>query len=386
MEKINSRRLGNTFLELASIDSPSGSEGEIAARVKKICSEELGMEVREDNSKKDTGAGSGNIAATFNGSFDVPPLFFNAHLDTVEPGIGVMPVLENGIFFSQGDTVLGADDKAGISIMIEAMRIVQESGIECGILEMLFTVSEEIGLVGAKAMDPDFIKARYGYALDSSYPDAVITNAPEAIKFEAEFVGKAAHAGLQPEQGISAIQMAAKAVAGLNLGRIDEETTANIGLVSGGQANNIIPERCVLSGEVRSHKKEKLARTRDSILEAMHKACVEAAALCNTDEGRKDAPPFLRTVVKEDYPLMAVPETSPLVTTVLNAGEKLGRDLKLTKTGGGSDANIFNGKGIETIILGIGMNDVHTTQENIHIDDMIRTTALVVEIIKKWGR
>jgi tripeptide aminopeptidase len=382
--KVDSARISNTFMKLASIDSPSGREGAIAEHIKNICVRELGMETRVDDTSGETGSETGNMVATLPGDKDVPPLFFNAHMDTVEPGTGVVPRLENGIFVSEGDTVLGADDKAGIAIMVETVRILREKRIPHGDIELLFTVSEETGLVGAKAMSPDFIRARHGYALDSSYPDAVITRAPAAIRIDAEFTGKAAHAGLHPEKGINAIQMAARAVAAMPLGRIDHETTANMGIISGGQATNIIPEKCVIRGEVRSHDALKLAKTRDTILAAMHSACMEAGRAAE-EETHDDAPPWLHTTVREDYPLMDVPEDSPLVKAVMKAGDALGRELKISETGGGSDANIFNGKGIEAVILGIGMTNVHTTREYIRLEDMTRTTALAVEIIKKWG-
>jgi tripeptide aminopeptidase len=383
MTRVNSKRIKDIFLDLVTIDSPSGKEKKVAEWIADFCTRKLGMEVREDDSIFSTGADTGNLVACIDGNTNKTPLFFNAHMDTVEPGTGIKPIFRNGIFSSHGNTVLGADDKAGIAIILEAMAIVMENNIDFGEIELLFTVSEEIGLLGAKAMKPDFLKARHGYALDSSSPDDIITRAPAAIRFDAEFVGRAAHAGLHPEDGINAIQMASRAIANMHLGRIDEETTANVGIIAGGNATNIIPERCRIAGEVRSHSREKLYATRDSIISIMHAACMQSENDNDNMDG-SDFSPYLQTIVKEDYPLMQVPDASPLVTTAISAGKTLGRELRVVSTGGGSDANIFNDKGIETVILGIGMSNVHTTDEFITLDDMIQTAALLTEIIRQW--
>lgn len=377
---VNRDRLAQTFLELVRIDSVSREEGSIACRVCEIFAEELGAETKTDESRPLTGSETGNLVVRIPGSIPVRPLFFNAHLDTVEPGRGVRPVLQNGRFSSDGSTILGADDKAAIAILIEAARILRDTGIPHGPVEFLFTVCEEIGLLGAKALDPALLSAREGFALDSTDPNILITRAPQAIRFTLKVVGKAAHAGISPELGIHAIQIAAKAMAGISLGRIDPDTTANIGIIRGGTATNIVPSECVLEGEVRSHDPARLRKVQDAILGAFHR---EAGRF---REETKASLPLVQTDVRDDYPALCVPDDHPIIACALRASERIGSPLKLQKTGGGSDANILHGKGLTTAILGIGMQKVHSTEEFILLDDMELTTRRVMAIMEEWAR
>ncbi|MEF3169338.1 MAG: M20/M25/M40 family metallo-hydrolase [Deltaproteobacteria bacterium] len=385
LSPVNRDRLAQTFLELVRIDSVSREEGSIACRIREIFEEELGAETKTDSSASLTGSETGNLIVRIPGSIPARPLLFNAHLDTVEPGRGVRPVFQNGRFSSDGSTILGADDKAAIAIMIEAARILRDTGIPHGPMEFLFTVCEEIGLLGAKALDPSLLSARVGFALDSTDPDVLITRAPQAIRFTLKVVGRAAHAGISPELGIHAIQIAAKAMAGLTLGRIDEETTANIGIIQGGTATNIVPAECVLEGEVRSHDPARLREVQDHIIGAFHR---EAAHLQKEDQGKtsKASLPLIQSDVRDDYPALCVPDDHPIVACALLASERMGSPLKLQKTGGGSDANILYGKGITTAILGTGMQKVHSTGEFILLDDMELTTRRMIAIIEEWAQ
>ncbi|MEA3385606.1 MAG: M20/M25/M40 family metallo-hydrolase [Thermodesulfobacteriota bacterium] len=379
-KRINRDRLADTFRQLVSIDSPSREEGAVADWIKRILKEEMGAEVTEDQSHGQTGSESGNIIARIPGTGKIiAPLFFNAHMDTVEPGRGIKIIFKNGIFQSDGTTVLGADDKAAIAILIETARLLKKHRISHGPIEFLFTVCEEIGLLGAKSLDPDLLEARAGYALDSSDPDVLINQAPCAIRFKVRIIGKAAHAGLHPELGINAIQVAARALAEIPLGRIDEYTTANVGLIHGGKATNIVPEEVELEGEVRSHNPEKLREVQDQILETFHKIALDFKPVENSGL------PLIKTDVIDDYPLMSVSEGHPLITTAVKAAKGLGRKLSLDMTGGGSDANIFNAKGLATVVMGIGMQNVHTTSEHISLDDMVAAAELVLEIIRMNG-
>ncbi|MCD4755915.1 MAG: M20/M25/M40 family metallo-hydrolase, partial [Deltaproteobacteria bacterium] len=276
-------------------------------------------------------------------------------------------------------TVLGADDKAAIAILIETARLLKEHRVSHGPIEFLFTVCEEIGLLGAKSLDPALLEAKAGYALDSSDPEVLINQAPCAIRFKVRVVGKAAHAGLHPELGINAIQVAARALAEVPLGRIDEYTTANVGLIHGGKATNIVPEEVELEGEVRSHNPEKLREVQEQVLGTFHRIALDFKPVENSGL------PLIKTEVIDDYPLMSVSEKHPLITTAAKAAKGLGRKLRLDMTGGGSDANIFNAKGLATVVMGIGMQNVHTTSEHISLDDMVATAELVLEIIGKWG-
>ncbi len=383
---IDVQRLKETFIHLASLESPSREEGELAAYLRGLFSEELGAEVFQDSTQDQTGSEVGNLIVRMPGERDADPLFFNAHMDTVEPARGVRVLFENGIFRSDGTTVLGADDKAAIAILIEVSRVLRQAGIPHGPIEYVFTVCEEVGLLGAKAFDPSLIKARAGYALDTVDPDVLINQAPAATRFKVKVLGRAAHAGLNPEQGINAIRLAAEAICRVPLGRLDEDTTANIGVIRGGKATNIVPEEVEVDGEVRSHREERLQEVQDEILAAFHQVVREHRP--SPDEMAKGVGqvlPLVHTEVFNDYPRMIVPAEHPVVVTALQAGKALGRGLRVEKSGGGSDANVFNGKGLATVIMGIGMQKVHTTEEFIRLDDMVATAELVVEIIRRWG-
>jgi tripeptide aminopeptidase len=303
----------------------------------------------------------------------------SVHMDTVAPAEGVLPVLENGIFTSGGDTILGADDKAGIVEIIEALEVVREQNIPHGPLEVVVTICEEIGLVGAKLLDYSLIRSRRGLALDTSGVDRVIRKAPCANKLRFEILGREAHAGIDPEYGLSAIGVAGRAIARMRLGRIDEETTANLGTIHGGQASNIVPNRVVVKGEVRSHDDEKLVCQTEHMV-----TCFEEAALKSSIEvDGQTVHASVRVEIVGDYPLMQVAEDAGIIRLVQRAGAALGRTITVEEAGGGSDANIFNGHGIETVILGTGMDRVHSIEEQVAVDDMVRVSELLVEIIRQ---
>jgi len=381
--RIDRDRLADTFRQLVSIDSPSREEKGMADCIRKILKEETGAEVIEDRSQSQTGSESGNIIARIPGTEKVTPLFFNAHMDTVEPGRGIKAVLKDGIFHSDGSTVLGADDKAAVAILIEVARLLKEHRVSHGPIEFLFTVCEEIGLLGAKSLDTALLEAKAGYVLDSDDPEVLINQAPCAVRFKVRVVGKAAHAGLNPELGINAIQVAARALGEVPIGRIDEYTTANIGLIRGGKATNIVPEEVELEGEIRSHNPQKLKEVWDQILGAFHRIVLEfnpGEKHCQENPGF----PLIKTELIDDYPLMSVFEGHPVITTAVKAAKGLGRELRLNMTGGGSDANIFNSKGLAAVIMGVGMQNVHSTSEYIRLDDMTAAAELVLEIIGKW--
>ncbi len=378
---VDQDRLSKTFCDLVRIDSPSRQEKEVVFYLKELFEKEFNAETIIDDSSKETGSNTGNLIVKIKGNVDKEPLFFNAHLDTVEPCRGINVVFENGVFKSDGRTILGGDDKAAVAILIEALRILKDRDIEFGPIEFLFTVCEEIGLLGAKAFNPSLLDAKAGYALDSTDPDMVIHKAPCATRFKLRIIGRAAHSGLNPEEGINAIKLVSEAIAGLSLGRIDEETTCNIGIIKGGKATNIVPDIVELEGEVRSHNKDKLKEVQDEIISSFYKTIRQYKEKSGDISAKL---PRVETEVFDDYPLMDVKEDDPLIKTVFKAASKQDRNLFLKATGGGSDANVFNGKGLRAIILGIGMQKVHTTEEFIRLDDMVKTVALVLGIIKLW--
>lgn len=256
---INKERLVNEFLELVQIDSETKNEAAIS-KVLTSKFEALGVHVYEDDSAAKTGHGAGNLICTLEATKDgIDPIYFTSHMDTVVPGVGVKPRIENGYVVTDGTTILGADDKAGLAAMLEMIKVLKEQNYRHGMIQFIITAGEESGLVGAKAMDSSLVKAKFGYALDSDGTVGnIIVAAPTQAKIKAEIFGKTAHAGVAPEKGVSAITIAAKAIAKMPLGRIDKETTANIGRFEGGQATNIVCDYASILAEARSLVPEKM--------------------------------------------------------------------------------------------------------------------------------
>ncbi len=376
---INRKRLCEEFARLASIASPSRCEGEIS-RYLTDRFRQLEGSVVMDGAGTAMGGESGNLIISFPAEGkQCEPLMLSVHMDTVEPAYGVTPILRDGIFTSAGDTILGADDKSGIAEIIEALEVIRENNIPHGPLEVVVTVCEELGVVGAKLLDYSLVRSRRGLALDTSQVDRIIHKAPCANKLRFEIIGREAHAGVAPEQGISAIAIASRAIAEMRLGRIDHETTANIGVIRGGQAGNIVPGLVMVEGEARSHDVDKLTRQTEHMVGCFDRAALETSIEINGEIFHGEA----KIEVLTDYPLMNVAENAEIIRLTQKAGEALGRTVTIAAAGGGSDANIFNGHGIEMVILGTGMDKVHTTQECIAVDDMERVAELLVEIIRQ---
>lgn len=376
---INRQRLSDEFARLAAITSPPLREGTIACYLAERLAA-LGADILFDRADQATGGEIGNLIAHFPAAGrDGEPLLLSVHMDTVEPGAEVVPVLTDGLFTSASGTILGADDKAGIAELIEALEVVREQGIAHGPLEVVVTIAEEIGLVGAKHLDYSLLRSRRGFALDTTGMGQMVLQAPGANRLRVEIVGREAHAGVAPEQGLSAIRTAALALAEMHLGRIDAETTANFGRIEGGVACNIIPGKVFLEGEARSHDPGKLAAQTAHMVDCFERAA-EAMA-CTI--GGVEVKPQLQIEIAPDYPRMAVAEDAPIVRLAQAAAAAAGQPLAIKLGGGGSDANIFNAHGIETIILATGMRDVHSPKENVAVDDMVTVAGLLVEIIRR---
>jgi len=373
---INKDRLAETFKYLVEIDSVSREEGEFAKEIKKIL-ESMGAKTFVDNAGEKTGSDTGNLVAKFKGNVSALPLLINAHMDTVQPGKGIKAVFKNGIFTSDGSTILGADDKSSIAVILESLRVLKENELQYGPIDLVLTICEEIGLLGAKHFDSSLIDAKFGYALDATDVNGIIVRAPAANRLEFKIHGKDSHAGAAPERGINAILLASKAISGLEIGRIDRETTCNIGIIEGGIATNIVPNLVTVKGEVRSHDKDKLAKVTDDIVSSF-KDAVESFRKIDS----KDNLPSLEVSIEKDFPSTDIPEDHYVVAMAVKAGKNLGRKIVCKTSGGGADANIFFETGIITGVLGTGMRDMHTVRENVKLDDMVKATELLIEIIK----
>ncbi len=374
---VNRERLAVNFTQLCEIDSPSRQEGKICKVLHNIFTE-LGAEsIIEDASAVATDSECGNLIIRFQGDLDLEPLFFSCHMDTVQPAKDVTVKRIGDLFTSAGDTILGSDDKAGLAACIEAMRILKEAGRPQRPVEFIITTCEEIGLLGAKALDPALIKAKQGYALDSSGFGRVITHAPAANRLIITVNGIAAHAGLHPEWGINAIALAGKALATCPLGRIDEESTVNFGTIQGGAASNIVPGQVIIEGEIRSHSKGKLDNLTKMVKEIFSTTIDE----WEDPTGEARGCPSLDFIVYEDFPIMAIERNDPVIRLVDTAAKNIGMELTYEKAGGGSDANIFNGHGLATAIIATGMTNVHSTDEQIELQDMVDLTRLVLALL-----
>jgi tripeptide aminopeptidase len=378
---INQNRLKNLLIQLIKIDSLSRKERNVALRLQREM-ESLGAEVWIDDAGDKVGGDTGNLIAHFRGTaLGAPPLLLSAHMDTVVPGEGIVPVLDGDILRTDGRTVLGGDDKSGVAIICEVLRLVKENQIPCGDIDVVFTICEEAGLIGAKCLDVSRLRARTGLVLDSDSVGFLFTKAPAANRMEFRVRGLEAHAGACPEKGISAIKVAAEGIARMRLGRIDDETTANIGVIEGGMAVNIVPNSVVLRCGARSHNEEKLERQTQHMLQ-----CLEEAAADHVLE--LDGKRFQASVeaqIERDYDRMHVPDDSAIVRLVLAAAKNLRVELKTLATGLGCDANVLNRKGLEVANLSTGMREIHTVNEWLDLKDLYLSAEVVLETVRLNG-
>ncbi|MBI5232664.1 MAG: M20/M25/M40 family metallo-hydrolase [Coriobacteriales bacterium] len=365
-------RLVKLFTELVRIDSPSLSEGDVAQAVAREL-EAAGCTVRFDDSMAQTGSDIGNLIAELPGTVDAT-LLLSAHLDTVEPGRGIEPVERDGVIYSAGETVLGADDKAGLAAAIESIRRIAESGAKRPTIRCVFTVGEELGLKGAKALDPDDGRADLCLVLDADgRPGGIVIAAPTHYTFVAEFYGRAAHAGVSPERGVSAIEMAADAVSAMELGRLDETTTANVGSVHGGSATNVVTAEVRLTGECRSLDRERVEQVKERMDSVMRKAADDRCGTVTIDWTLE----YVGFVYSDDDPALAL---------LKDAAQAAGLEPHTFRTGGGSDANIFAATGTPTFALGCGMQNVHSHEEHVAIDDLESMTRMIIAVSDRLAR
>lgn len=366
---VNRERITNEFIELVSIDSLSLKEKQMADLLKDRLGK-MGFEVYEDDAGVKTGGSTGNIIGEKKGNKDVPAILLMAHMDTVTPGINKKATVHGDIIKSDGTTILGGDDVAGIVSILEALRVVEENNEEHGDIQVAFTIGEEVGLIGAKNLDYGKIHAKYCFVMDTGGDiGAVAVTAPSQNKIDIVVKGKAAHAGVEPEKGINAISIAGHAISQMKLGRIDEETTANIGIINGGSATNIICDRVELKAEARSRCEIKLKDQTDHMRQCFMDAAKRFGGEIEFHEELM-------------YPAFKINQEDDIVGILKKASDKCGINLVLEATGGGSDTNIVNSKGIQAVDVSVGMDKVHSVEEQISINDLVKAAGFLVEIIK----
>lgn len=367
---INKKRVLAEFFDLIRTNSPTKGERMIADKLKERLLN-LGMTVSEDSAGQVIGGNCGNIIAYFKGTLpEAPTVLFSAHMDTVQPCLNIEPMLNDGLITSAGPTILGADDKSGIVPILEALRTLQEQIIPHGDIQVVFSVAEEGGLNGSKNIDKTQLKADFGFVLDTGgKPGKIIIGAPGQDRINVTIKGKAAHAGVEPENGISAIVAAAQAISRLQTGRIDEETTSNIGTIQGGRATNIVADQVEVTCETRSRNLEKLERLTEQMCEVFRNSAKELGASSEIE-------------VLRLYDPLVIAEKSKIATLTANAAKSAGLTAEFGVTGGGSDANNFNRYGIPCVVLGTGMEKYHTNNESIEEEDLYCSAELILEIIK----
>ncbi|MBA2475171.1 MAG: M20/M25/M40 family metallo-hydrolase [Actinobacteria bacterium] len=358
------------FTELAAIPSPPGQERAVADRVIAYL-RELGLEVAEDGAAAEVGSTIGNLLCRLERTQTAgTPIFLCAHLDTVPPEGPIEPVVEDGMVRNAGGTILGADDKAAVAVMLDAARRVVEEGRAHAGVELLFTPKEEVGLLGASAFDENRLAARTGYVYDHAAPIGdVILGAPYSHALEVRFRGRAAHAGMYPEEGRSAIAAAARAIADLRLGRIDAEATANVGTIVGGSAGNIVPERCSFLAEVRCHDEHRLAELLQEMLDVIAFAASEGDCAVETT-GRRS------------YRGYRFRRSDPAIELAARALSRSGYEPRFGLSGGGADANVFNDRGLACVNLANGMIDIHTPDERIAVEDLERMVDVTLGLVE----
>jgi tripeptide aminopeptidase len=378
---INQERIKNLLLELVQIDSVSRKERDVAEHIKNLC-EGMGATVEIDDAGAKVGGNSGNVIARFSGTIpNAETIMMSAHMDTVVPGEGVKPIVEGDIIRTDGTTVLGGDDKSGCAVIIETIRCLQEQNVPYAPIEAVFSICEEVGLLGAKYVDVSKLKSKYGLVFDSDDPGFLFTKGPSANHMEFKIYGLESHAGVAPEEGISAIKIAAEAISAMKLGRIDEETTANIGVIRGGEATNIITNLVTLKGEARSLDDDKLERQTAHMIKCLEDAAAkqEVTVAGVTTKARVESD------VSREYYAMDVPESSRVVQLVYQAAARLGQKVEACSSGGGCDANIFNKRGIECANFGTGMRAIHTVKEWLDVKDLYASAEMTLEVLKLNG-
>ena len=370
MVEVNKERMLAEFKEIVAIPCHTLQEKPVFDYLKAKL-EAMGFAVEEDDAGKQLGGNCGNLWAFLPGNKPgATAVLLSSHMDGVEPCGGTTVVQKDGVLYSDGTTILGGDDKSGVEGILEGLRMLLASGEEHGDIQVLFTIAEEGGVNGSRCMDRTRLRADVGYALDGEVaPGEIVVGAPGQYKYKISVHGKKAHGGLEPEKGINAIMIAAKALADVKrYGRIDEETTANIGIIGGGVATNVVPDLVVIEGDARSRNNEKLAAIRDEIVNTIVTSAQKYGAQAEAKVDHK----YSSFLVDKDSKVVALAERSCAIC---------GFASNVTLTGGGSDANFINEAGVPCVILGTGMANVHTVEEFLKEEDLYNTALMVYGIL-----
>ena len=373
MTQVNKERMLAEFKEIVALPCHSLQERPVFELLKGKL-EALGFTVEEDDAGEKLGGNCGNMWAFLPASAGVEGavrVLLSAHMDGVEPCGGTTVIQKDGVLYSDGTTILGGDDKSGVEGILEGIRLLLEEGAPHGDIQILFTVCEEGGVNGSRCLDRSKLRSDVGYALDGEgAPGEIVVGAPGQKKYKIDIIGRTAHGGLEPEKGINSIMIAAKALADVKrYGRIDEETTCNIGLISGGMATNIVPDTVEIKGECRSRNQGKMEKLTKEIVDAYRAGAEEAGAKIDIEV----LPSYNPYVLSHDSTAMIVAK---------KAAENIGLVPDITGTGGGSDANHFNEYGISCTVLGVGMTNCHTCEECLIEEDLYKTAEWVLEMVK----
>lgn len=371
---VQESRLVALFKELCLINSPALAERDVVLHVRKVL-EDLGLDVTEDDARTKIGGNANNLIATLKGTKPgAPRIFFSAHFDTVEPTEGLVIGEKDGVLYSESDTILGADDKGGMAPIIEAVRCLLESGEPHGDIVLLFSCAEEIGLKGAAALDIQSLNLDFGFVFDTGPPvGTFVTRTATHDKLDITIVGKPAHAGKDPENGLNAIQVMSDAIHDMRLGRIGPETTANIGIVQGGTAVNVVCPSVSLRAEARSTSVAEL----DSQVDHMIAKFTEAAERWGAE---------LKIDHERHYDAYHIAEDATVVRVAVAASRALGFEPVLRTTLGGSDANVYNVKGVPSVVVATGMEKIHTHDEFISVRGLVDTARLAYQIAIEAAR
>jgi len=350
--------LVDLFCGMVRVDSESGNEAAFVQYARELLERELGASCELDD--------YGNLVARVDGKdSSAPAVALCAHADTVKPGVGIEPIVEDGVVRSAGETILAADDKAGLAEIVEAVRTATRRPP----VDVVLTLGEEVGLLGARNLDLTKLRAKTAFVVDGEFLQDVVIGGPTHILLDVTVVGRAAHAGMEPEKGISAIRVAAAAIARMPEGRIDEETTANAGIIEGGMIRNGVPERCTVKAECRSLDHDKALAQARAMREAFEQAAREAGATVEIDE----------TIA---YQARTIDADAPVAQTALAAVRSVGLDPVAKTITGGTDALILSNRGIDAVVLGTGVRDAHATTEHVTVSDLETGAAILRNLLE----